>query len=63
MKKITLALGGGGMKGFAHIGVIRQLRKKAIRSPLYQEPVSADWLVPYMLPGFQHRNWKRSQRV
>jgi len=25
MKKITLALGGGGIKGFAHIGVIRQL--------------------------------------
>lgn len=28
MKKITLALGGGGIKGFAHIGVIRQLEKK-----------------------------------
>lgn len=28
MKKITLALGGGGMKGFAHIGVIRQLEKE-----------------------------------
>ncbi len=26
MKKITLALGGGGTKGFAHIGVIRQLQ-------------------------------------
>jgi len=25
MKKISLALGGGGMKGFTHIGVIRQL--------------------------------------
>jgi NTE family protein len=25
MKKITLALGGGGIKGFTHIGVIRQL--------------------------------------
>ncbi len=25
MKRITLALGGGGLKGFAHIGVIRQL--------------------------------------
>jgi len=25
MRKIALALGGGGMKGFAHIGVIRQL--------------------------------------
>ena len=28
MKKISLALGGGGMKGFAHIGVIRQLEKE-----------------------------------
>jgi NTE family protein len=27
MKKITLALGGGGTKGFAHIGVIKQLEK------------------------------------
>jgi NTE family protein len=31
MKKITLALGGGGMKGFAHIGVIRQLEKDGYR--------------------------------
>lgn len=28
MKKITLALGGGGIKGFSHIGVIRQLEKE-----------------------------------
>lgn len=28
MKRISLALGGGGMKGFAHIGVIRQLEKE-----------------------------------
>lgn len=28
MKKITLALGGGGIKGFAHIGVIRQLEEE-----------------------------------
>ena len=28
MKKISLALGGGGSKGFAHIGVIRQLEKE-----------------------------------
>ena len=28
MKKITLALGGGGTKGFTHIGVIRQLEKE-----------------------------------
>jgi NTE family protein len=27
-RKITLALGGGGMKGYAHIGVIRQLEKE-----------------------------------
>lgn len=27
MKRISLALGGGGTKGFAHIGVIRQLEK------------------------------------
>ncbi len=27
MKNITLALGGGGTKGFAHIGVIKQLEK------------------------------------
>ena len=27
MKRITLALGGGGTKGFAHIGVISQLEK------------------------------------
>jgi NTE family protein len=28
MKKITVALGGGGLKGFAHIGVLRQLEKE-----------------------------------
>ena len=28
MKKISLALGGGGIKGFAHIGVLRQLEKE-----------------------------------
>lgn len=28
MNKITLALGGGGTKGFAHIGVIRQLERE-----------------------------------
>jgi len=28
MKSITLALGGGGTKGFAHIGVIRQLERE-----------------------------------
>ena len=27
MKKINLALGGGGTRGFAHIGVVRQLEK------------------------------------
>jgi NTE family protein len=27
-RKITLALGGGGLKGYAHIGVIRQLEKE-----------------------------------
>ncbi|MBM3136923.1 MAG: patatin, partial [Chloroflexi bacterium] len=27
-KRISLALGGGGTKGFAHIGVIRQLEKE-----------------------------------
>jgi len=31
MKKITLALGGGGTKGFAHIGVIRQLEKSGFQ--------------------------------
>lgn len=28
MKQISLALGGGGIKGFAHIGVLRQLEKE-----------------------------------
>lgn len=28
MKKISLALGGGGIKGFTHIGIIRQLEKE-----------------------------------
>jgi len=31
MKKISLALGGGGMKGFAHIGVLRQLEKEGFQ--------------------------------
>jgi len=31
MKKLTLALGGGGMKGFAHIGVISQLEKEGYK--------------------------------
>ncbi len=31
MKRISLALGGGGTKGFAHIGVIRQLEKSGFQ--------------------------------
>jgi len=31
VKKINLALGGGGTKGFAHIGVIRQLEKEGFQ--------------------------------
>ena len=31
MKNISLALGGGGTKGFAHIGVIRQLENMGFK--------------------------------
>lgn len=34
-KKIALVLGGGGMKGFAHIGVLRALEERKIKPALY----------------------------
>ena len=34
-KKIALVLGGGGMKGFAHIGVLRALEERKIRPSVY----------------------------
>lgn len=34
-KKIALVLGGGGMKGFAHIGVLRALEERKIRPTVY----------------------------
>jgi NTE family protein len=33
--KIALVLGGGGMKGFAHIGVLKALEERGIRPTLY----------------------------
>src|SRR5690349_20611119 len=33
-RKIALVLGGGGMKGFAHIGVIQALEERGIRPSL-----------------------------
>ena len=33
--RIALVLGGGGLKGFAHIGVMRALRERGIRPSLY----------------------------
>lgn len=34
-KKIALVLGGGGMKGFAHIGVLRALEERKIKPTVY----------------------------
>src|SRR5436189_6228125 len=34
-RKIALVLGGGGMKGFAHIGVLKALEERGIRPALY----------------------------
>jgi NTE family protein len=34
-KKIALVLGGGGMKGFAHIGVLKALEERGIKPSLY----------------------------
>ena len=34
-KRIALALGGGGLKGFAHIGVLRALEERGIVPDLY----------------------------
>lgn len=34
-KRIALVLGGGGMKGFAHIGVLRALEEAGVRPTLY----------------------------
>src|SRR5690349_4587135 len=34
-KKIALVLGGGGMKGFAHIGVLRALEERGIKPSVY----------------------------
>ena len=34
-RRIALVLGGGGLKGFAHIGVLRALAERAIVPDLY----------------------------
>src|SRR3954463_4070797 len=34
-RKIALVLGGGGIKGFAHIGVLKALEERGIRPSLY----------------------------
>jgi len=34
-KRIALVLGGGGMKGFAHIGVLRALEERKIKPTVY----------------------------
>jgi NTE family protein len=34
-RKIALVLGGGGMKGFAHVGVLKALEERGIRPALY----------------------------
>src|SRR5688500_6430906 len=34
-RRIALVLGGGGMKGFAHIGVLRALEESGVRPSLY----------------------------
>ena len=34
-KRVALVLGGGGLKGFAHIGVLRALEERGIRPALY----------------------------
>ncbi len=34
-KRVALVLGGGGLKGFAHIGVLRALEERGIRPSLY----------------------------
>src|SRR5688572_33084147 len=34
-KRIALVLGGGGMKGFAHIGVLRALQEGGVRPTCY----------------------------
>src|SRR5687767_7318617 len=34
-RKIALVLGGGGMKGFAHIGVLKALEERGIKPSLY----------------------------
>src|SRR5689334_24350773 len=34
-KRVALVLGGGGMKGFAHIGVLRALEERGIKPSVY----------------------------
>src|SRR3982751_3075471 len=34
-KRVALVLGGGGMKGFAHIGVLRALEERKIKPTVY----------------------------
>src|SRR5919199_6078505 len=34
-KRVALVLGGGGMKGFAHIGVLRALEERKIKPSIY----------------------------
>src|SRR5437868_14187816 len=33
--RVAVVLGGGGLKGFAHIGVLRALRERGIRPAVY----------------------------
>ena len=35
MKKIGFALGGGGTRGFAHLGVVKALKEKGIEADVY----------------------------
>jgi NTE family protein len=35
MKKLGIALGGGGTRGFAHLGVLKALREKGIEPEIF----------------------------
>jgi predicted acylesterase/phospholipase RssA len=48
LMNITLALGGGGIKGFAHIGVLRVLEKEGFCIRLSQVQVQVVWLEPFI---------------